>query len=187
MNATNAVDGRAQYLSFGLAGGDYAIGILKVKEILQYEEITPVPSTPRSIRGVINLRGSVVPVVDLAVKFGLEATPVTKRTCILVFEVTIAGAEMVMGLVTDSVTEVIELGPEDIEAAPSFGTGVRVDYLVGMGKVGKGFVLLLDLEKVLSADEREFVRDAADAELVDPSEGHAPVSGEPAGPSASPP
>ena len=166
MNVTNEVSGRAQYLSFGLAGGDYAIGILKVKEILQYEEITPVPSTPRSIRGVINLRGSVVPVVDLAVKFGLGATPVTKRTCILVFEATLAGAETVMGLVTDSVTEVIELGPKDIEDPPSFGTGVQVEYLVGMGKVGKGFVLLLDLDRVLSADERDFVRSASDTELV---------------------
>jgi purine-binding chemotaxis protein CheW len=184
MNVTNEVSGRAQYLSFGLAGGDYAIGILKVKEILQYEEITPLPSTPRSIRGVINLRGSVVPVVDLAVKFGLPPTSVTKRTCILVFEATIAGAETVMGLVTDSVTEVIELGPADIEEPPSFGTGVRVDYLVGMGKVGKGFVLLLDLEKVLSADEREFVRDASDTELVDLPQAD---PGDPAAPSASPP
>jgi purine-binding chemotaxis protein CheW len=184
MDATNEARGRAQYLSFGLAGGEYAIGILKVKEILQYEEITPVPSTPRSIRGVINLRGSVVPVVDLAVKFGLPATPVTKRTCILVFEATLGGAETVMGLVTDSVTEVIELGPEEIEDAPSFGTGARVDYLVGMGKVGKGFVLLLDLERVLSADEREFVREATDTELVELPEGD---PGDPAGPSASPP
>jgi purine-binding chemotaxis protein CheW len=166
MNGTNVVNARAQYLSFGLAGGDYAIGILKVKEILQYETVTPVPSTPPSIRGVINLRGSVVPVVDLAVKFGLPATPVTKRTCILVFEAVLDGADTVLGLMTDSVTEVIELGPQEIEPPPTFGARVHVDYLIGMGKVGKGFVLILDLEKVLSVDEREIVRDAAEREFV---------------------
>jgi purine-binding chemotaxis protein CheW len=154
METTNMAEARAQYLAFGLAGVEYAIGILKVREILQYETVTPIPSTPASIRGVINLRGSVVPVVDLAVKFGLPPTAVTKRTCILVFEAALDGVATVLGLVTDSVTEVIELGPKDIEAPPSFGTGVHVDYLVGMGKAGKGFVLLLDLEKLLSTSDR---------------------------------
>jgi purine-binding chemotaxis protein CheW len=154
MGSTNVTEGRSQHLAFGLAGVEYAIAILKVREILQYETVTPVPSTPASIRGVINLRGSVVPVVDLAVKFGLPPTTVTKRTCILVFEAVLDGFPTVLGLVTDSVTEVIELGPKDIEAPPSFGTGVHVDFLVGMGKVGRGFVLLLDLEKLLSIDDR---------------------------------
>ncbi len=161
MSATSGVDARAQYLAFGLAGGDYAIGILKVREILQYEVVTPVPSTPASIRGVINLRGSVVPVLDLAVKFGLAPTAVTKRTCILVFEAVLGGADTVLGLMTDSVTEVVELGPGDIEPPPSFGSRVRVEYLVGMGKVGKGFVLILDLGKVLSAEEGELVHEVA--------------------------
>ena len=131
-----------------------------MKEILQYEEVTAIPSTPRSIRGVINLRGRGVPVLDLAVKLGLDETPVTKRTCILVFEATLEGADLVLGLVTDSVTAVIELGPEDIEEPPSLGTDVRLEHLVGMGRAGKGFVLLLDLEKVLSADEGELGREA---------------------------
>jgi purine-binding chemotaxis protein CheW len=181
MNATSTMNARGQYLAFGLAGGDYAIGILKVKEILQYEAVTPVPSTPPSIRGVINLRGSVVPVVDLALKFGLDPTPVTKRTCILVFEAALDGIDTVLGLITDSVTEVIELGQQDIEAPPTFGTGVSLDYLVGMGKIGKGFVLILDLEKVLTVDEREIVRDASERELVGLPEGDEPPSAD-AGP-----
>jgi purine-binding chemotaxis protein CheW len=152
---------RLQYLAFELAGGDYAVGILKVKEILQYEELTKVPSTPRSIRGVLNLRGSVIPVVDLAVKFGLPEAAVTKRTCVLVVETAFGGVPTVMGLVADAVSEVIELGPDDIEAPPAFGTGVKVDHLVGMGKVGRKFVLLLDIDKVLSADEQDLAVAAA--------------------------
>lgn len=154
MNPSEATE-RRQYLAFALAGGDYAVGILKVKEILQYEEITKVPSTPRSIRGVLNLRGSVVPAVDLAVKFGLPEAPVTKRTCVLVVETVFDGRATVMGLVVDAVSEVIELGPADVEEPPAFGTHVKVDYLLGMGKVGTKFVLLLDIDKVLSADERD--------------------------------
>jgi purine-binding chemotaxis protein CheW len=152
---------RQQYLSFRLAGGDYAVGILKVKEILQYEEITAVPSTPPSIRGVLNLRGNVVPVIDLAVKFGAPAAPVTKRTCVVVVESELDGAAAVVGLVADAVSEVIELGRGDIEEPPAFGTGLRLEYLLGMGKVGRRFVLLLDLDKVLSVDERELAEAAA--------------------------
>jgi purine-binding chemotaxis protein CheW len=146
---------RRQYLSFCLAENDYAVEILQVKEILQYETVTPVPSVPRSIRGVINLRGAVVPVVDLAVKFGLPATPVTRRTCIVIAEAAVEGERTVLGFVADAVREVLELGPQDIEPPPSFGTKVRVEYLVGMGRAGKGFVLLLDLDRVLSAGEQE--------------------------------
>ncbi len=154
MSAQEAVN-RRQYLSFSLAGSDYAVGILQVKEILQYETVTRVPSVPPSIRGVINLRGAVVPVVDLAVKFGLPKTPVTKRTCILIVEAALGPERTVMGVMADAVQEVLELGAEDIEPPPSFGTQVRVDYLVGMGKAGKCFVLLLDLDRVISAGEKE--------------------------------
>jgi len=146
---------RNQYLSFTLAGGDYAVGILQVKEILQYEGVTRVPSVPPSVRGVLNLRGAVVPVIDLAVKFGLAATPVTNRTCVLIVEASLDGERTVMGVIADAVREVLELGPEDIEPAPAFGTQVRVDFLMGMAKAGKGFVLLLDLDRVISAGERE--------------------------------
>jgi purine-binding chemotaxis protein CheW len=166
VSSASEVAQRQQYLVFTLAAGDYGVSILKVKEILQYEEITRVPSTPRSIRGVLNLRGSVVPVVDLAVKFGLSEAPVTKRTCVLVVETVLDGLSTVMGLVADAVSEVIELGADDIEEPPSFGTRVRVDYLVGMGKVERKFVLLLDIEKVLSADERELAAAAAQGEIL---------------------
>ncbi len=176
MSSAAEIVERQQYLAFTLAGGEYAVGILKVKEILQYEELTRVPSTPRSIRGVLNLRGSVIPVVDLAVKFGLPEAPVTKRTCVLVVETAFGGIPTVMGLVADAVSEVIELGPDDVEAPPAFGTRVRVDHLVGLGKVGKKFVLLLDIDKVLSADEQDLVAAAAQVPVpAPPPAGEAPA------------
>ncbi|HEY6005750.1 MAG TPA: chemotaxis protein CheW [Anaeromyxobacter sp.] len=177
MSSPTDVIERQQYLAFALAGGEYAVGILKVKEILQYEELTRVPSTPRSIRGILNLRGSVIPVVDLAVKFGLPETAVTKRTCVLVVETAFGGVPTVMGLVAEAVSEVIELGPDEIEEPPAFGTRVKVDHLVGMGKVGRRFVLLLDIDKVLSAEEQELAGAAALAPPpieAPPGEAHAP-------------
>ncbi len=144
---------QSQYLTFYLAGEEYAIGILQVKEILEYDTLTKVPQTPPSIRGVINLRGSVVPVVDLAAKFGLPPSPITKRTCIIIVEADLDGTRTVMGVLADAVSQVMDLTPEDIEAPPAFGTHVRVDYLQGMGKVGKKFVLLLAVDHVLAAAE----------------------------------
>jgi purine-binding chemotaxis protein CheW len=164
--AANDDGARTQYLSFSLRGTEYAVGILKVKEILQFEQITPVPSTPRCVRGVINLRGQVVPVIDLASKFGLGETAPTRLTCILIVEVLLEGARTVVGVLADSVQEVVELGDADIEPTPAFGTQVKVDFLLGVGKIGKGFVLLLDLDRVISADEREFARDVAAGEAA---------------------
>lgn len=161
---------RDQYLTFELAGSEYGIGILGVKEILQYETITPVPSVPRSVRGVINLRGSVVPVVDLAIRFGLTETAVTGKTCILIAEVRQEGRPTVMGLMVDAVCAVIELGAQDIEPPPAFGTRVRVDYLLGAGKVGdKRLVLLLDVERVISTDERDAAGRIGGTPAVDPA------------------
>ena len=151
MSAVQEVVEQTQYLTFSLVGEEYAIGILRVREILEYDTLTTVPQTPPCIRGVINLRGSVVPVVDLAVKFGLPATPITKRTCIVIVEADLDGTPTVMGVMADAVSQVMDLAPQDIEAPPAFGTRVRVDYLRGMGKVGKRFVLLLDVDRVLSA------------------------------------
>ncbi len=170
MSAQEAAE-RRLYLCFSFAGNDYAIGVLQAKEILQYDTVTRIPSVPPSIRGVINLRGAVVPVIDLAVKLGLPETAVTKRTCILIVEVDLRDERTVMGVMAEAVQEVLELGPEDIEPPPSFGTQIRVDYLVGMGKAGKGFVLLLDLDRVISAGEKELA-----AHLEKPEES----SGEPA-------
>lgn len=161
--AANEDGARTQYLSFSLRDTEYAVGILNVKEILQYEQTTRVPSTPRSVRGVINLRGQVVPVVDLAAKFGLGETTPGRLTCILIVEARIDGTPAVVGVLADSVQEVIELGKDDVEPTPAFGTQVRVDFLLGVGKIGKRFVLLLDLDRVISADEGEFAREVAAA------------------------
>ncbi len=142
-----------QYLTFRIAGETYAIGVLQVKEILRFETITAVPSTPASIRGVINLRGSVVPVVDLAVKFGFPESPITKLSCIVIVEVNLGGEQAVMGVMTDSVSQVVEYLPEDIQPPPPFGTNVSTDYLVGMGTSDDKFVLILDIDQVLTAEE----------------------------------
>ena len=151
VNELTREDGiQTQYLTFTMAQEDFAVGILKVKEIIEYDTLTKVPSLPISVRGVINLRGSVVPVVDLAVKFGLAGNVVTKRTCIVIVEVIIDGEKKVMGIIADAVNQVMELQASDIGPPPSFGTQVRVDFLQGMGKVGKGFVQILDVNKVLS-------------------------------------
>ena len=151
--ATREVTEQQQYLTFLLADEEYAISILKVKEIIQYDTVTTVPKTPKWVRGVINLRGAVVPVVDLAVKFGLEQRPVTKTTCIVIVETKYEERNTTMGVIAEAVSQVMELTPEDIQAVPEFGTRVKVDYLFGMARLGKKFALLLDADKVLSANE----------------------------------
>lgn len=143
----------AQYLTFRLVGEEYGIQLLQVKEIIEYQRPTQVPGVPAAIRGVINLRGSVVPVIDLAVKFGLPAAEVTRQTCIVIVEVMLEGAATVMGIVTDAVSEVMDLTPEQVEGTPSFGVKVNLDFLKGLGKVGQRFVLILDVDKVLTTEE----------------------------------
>jgi purine-binding chemotaxis protein CheW len=142
-----------QYLTFMIGGEEYAISLLKVKEIIEYDTVTQVPKTPEWIRGVINLRGSVVPVIDLAVKFRQAPSVAGKLTCIVITEVKSGDEAAVMGIMADSVRQVIDLKPQDIEEPPTFGTRVKVDYLLGMARSGKKFCLLLDTEKVLSTDE----------------------------------
>jgi len=142
-----------QYLTFFLADEEYAVGIQRVKEIIEYTAITKVPKVPMWIRGVINLRGNVVPVVDLAVRFGMEERPVTKTTCIVIVEVQQESERAVMGVIADAVNQVIDLAPKDIEEPPAFGTRVRLEYLFGMGKLGKKFALILNIDSVLSAAE----------------------------------
>lgn len=144
---------RAQYLTFSLSGGEYAIAVLRVREIIEHESVTRVPSTPDFVRGVINLRGRVVPVVDLALKFGLAPSPVTKRTCIVIVEAGSAGERVVMGVLADAVNQVVDFAAGEIEAPPSFGAPIRVDFLAGLGKLGDEFVLILDTDRVLSTDE----------------------------------
>jgi purine-binding chemotaxis protein CheW len=142
-----------QFLTFFLADEEYAINIQRVKEIIEYSTVTKVPKVPEWIRGVINLRGNVVPVVDLAVRFGLAESPVTKATCIVIVEVEQDSERTVMGVIADAVNQVIDLTPKDIEEPPEFGTRVRLEYLFGMGKLGKKFALILNIDTVLSNTE----------------------------------
>src|SRR5512133_932328 len=150
-----------QYLSFVVGGTDFGVPILKVKEILQYEGVTRVPGTPASIRGVINVRGAVVPVIDLGVKFGKPEVPETKRTCVLVVETRTKDETLTLGVIADAVSEVVDLANDDIEPPPAFGTGVKLDHITGMRKVGKGFVSLLDIARVLTASEADLAAAAA--------------------------
>jgi purine-binding chemotaxis protein CheW len=142
-----------QYLTFMIGGEEYAVSLLKVKEIIEYDIVTAIPKTPEWVRGVINLRGNVVPVIDLAVKFRQAPSAAGKLTCIVITEVQCEGEATVMGVMADSVRQVIDLKPQDIEVPPTFGTRVKVDCLLGMARSGKKFCLLLDTEKVLSTDE----------------------------------
>ena len=142
-----------QYLSFHIAGEEYAIPVLRVKEIIEYETVTRVPATPPAIRGVINMRGSVVPVVDLAIKFGLPETAITKWTCVVIVELEQEGERVVMGVMADNASQVLDLGVGDIVDPPSFGTQVNVDYLLGMARAGRKFTLILDIDKLLSREE----------------------------------
>src|SRR5215471_11204772 len=151
--ATNEAVEQRQYLTFLLADEEYAISILRVKEIIGYDTVTSVPKTPKWIRGVINLRGNVVPVVDLAVRFGLGERPVTKTSCIIIVEWQLRNQNTLMGVMADAVSQVMDISAGDIQAVPDFGTRVKVDYLHGMAQLGKKFALLLDIDKVLSADE----------------------------------
>lgn len=144
-----------QYLSFIIAGEEYALGILQVKEIIEYDTVTRVPGVPAWVRGVFNLRGSVVPVVDLSVKLGMQPSTLTRWSCIVVVEVKLGGERVVLGLLSDAIGQVIELEPGAVVPPPAFGTPVQGDYLLGMGRLGtsKKFVLLLDIDKVLSSQE----------------------------------
>ncbi|QSQ20907.1 purine-binding chemotaxis protein CheW [Pyxidicoccus parkwayensis] len=153
MSASTEKAARSNYLSFVIAGEEYAVGILRVREIIEHCPITRVPGMPAAVQGVINLRGSVVPVVDLAVKFGMPPRPVTRWSCFVIVEVALDGQQTAIGLLTDSVSEVLELGPDDIEAPPAFGTRVRLDFLLGMGRHDDRFIMLLDLDRLLSVTE----------------------------------
>ena len=151
----------AQYLTFMLAGEIFAIGILAVKEIIEYHGLTEVPMMPACVRGVINLRGAVVPVMDMLARFGRPPSPITKRSCIVIVEVEAGDEHQVIGVVVDAVNEVLDIAPADIEPAPAFGARIRSDFIQGMGKVKGKFVILLDPNCVLSIDEIATAGDTA--------------------------
>jgi len=144
---------RDQYLAFVLGGEAFAMEIRSIREVIQYGGLTEVPLMPAFIRGVINLRGSVVPVIDLAVRFGRALTEINRRTCIVILEVEHAGDMVTLGVIVDNVSEVLEIGLSEIEPAPAFGSNLRSEFLAGVGKVGGKFVILLDVNHVLSIDE----------------------------------
>jgi purine-binding chemotaxis protein CheW len=142
-----------QYLTFKLADETFALDVAKVREILEQSNITKVPQTPEFMRGVINLRGSVVPVIDMRLKFGMTATEQTVNTCIIVAEVEMSDETIVLGALADSVQEVIEMEPEQIEAAPHIGTRLNTDFIKGMGKHDGRFIMILDIDKVFTSEE----------------------------------
>lgn len=160
-----------QYLTFFMGGEEYGAGILKVKEIIEFDSLTKVPMTPPWIRGVLNLRGSVVAVVDLAVKFGLPPSEISDRTCVVIVEIDSEVEKSVMGIIVDAVSQVVEFSADEIEPPPAFGTRVHVEYLQGMGKLDDKFVLLIDTDRILAAEELMEVsaleRDEADGESTE--------------------
>ena len=142
-----------QYLTFVLGREIFAINILNIKEIIEYGQLTEVPKMPAFIRGVINLRGAVVPVIDMAARFDKPAADITRKTCIVIIEVAHAGGTQVVGIMVDAVNEVVDIEPGNIEPAPTFGANIRADFIEGMGKIEGKFIILLNVNKVLSVDE----------------------------------
>ncbi len=146
-----------QFLTFIMSGETYGINILDIKEIIEYGNLTPVPMMPDFIAGVINLRGSVVPIVNLIKRFGDTASAISKRTSIVIIELDNNDRKTEIGIIVDIVNEVIELTESDIEPAPSFGARIRADFIKGMGKIGEQFLILLDVDHVLSIEELSVV------------------------------
>jgi purine-binding chemotaxis protein CheW len=159
--SVSSITETTQYLTFKLDEEVFALDVAKVREILEYTTVTKVPRTPDFMRGVINLRGSVVPVIDLRLKFGMTATDQTVNTCIIVAEVGVEGETILLGALADSVQEVDEMEPGQIEAAPHIGTRLNTDFIRGMGKQDGNFVMILDIDKVFETDELAMIADAA--------------------------
>jgi purine-binding chemotaxis protein CheW len=161
------LDKEGKYLTFALANEEYGLEILKVREIIGYMNITAVPQTPDYVKGIINLRGQVIPVIDLRAKFGMNTTDVTEETCIIVVEITQGGRSFNTGIVVDHVQEVLDIAGKDIEDAPHFDSSVNTDFILGMGKVGDSVKILLDIDKVLAGvrlNDVKTMSDVSDAE-----------------------
>ncbi len=150
-----------KYLTFTLDNEEYGISILKIKEIIGMMPITTVPQTPEFVKGVINLRGKVIPVMDLRLRFGMDGIDYNERTCIIVVEITSQAGTVMIGVVVDAVSEVMNIKGEDIEETPTFGTKLNTDYILGMAKMEGGVKILLDIDQVLSAEEVASLEKAA--------------------------
>ncbi len=149
-----------QYLTFKLGDEVFALDISKVREVLDFTTVTKVPRTPDFMRGVINLRGSVVPVVDLRLKFGMTLTEKTVNTCVIIVEVTVDGETTVLGALADSVQEVLDLGAEQVSPPPKIGTKLRTEFIRGMGNRNDHFLIILDIDRVFSVEELSGVQSA---------------------------
>ena len=155
-----AIQETTQYLTYMLDDEIFALDISKVREVLDFTSVTKVPRTPEFMRGVINLRGSVVPVVDLRLKFGMSQTEQTINTCIIIVEVTVDNETTILGALADSVQEVLDLTPDQIEPAPKIGTKLNTDFIIGMGRRDNRFIIILDINKVFSTDELALVENS---------------------------
>ncbi len=151
--ATAPVERREQYLAFSLGGETFAMDIGSIREVIQFGGITEVPLMPPFIRGVINLRGSVVPVIDLLVRFGRSAGAVAHRTCIVILELAQGDGSAELGVMVDNVSEVLSIAASEVEPAPAFGSDIRAEFIAGVAKVGERFVILLDVNHMLAVDE----------------------------------
>ena len=161
-------DARAEYLTFFVRDEEYAVGLRRVREVIPFDTITRIPHMPPALRGVTNLRGQVVPVLDMSIKFHGIETAVDARTCIVLVESIVDGEPAVLGLLTEAVGQVLALTDGDIVAPPSFGVPIRTEFLAGMGRVGKKFALLLDIDRLLALDE------LLSARLAEPVDDHTP-------------
>jgi len=155
-----------QYLIFRAGGEQFAVGISSIREIIEYREVTAVPMMPDYLRGIINLRGRVVPVIDLLARFGRDSTEVSQRTCIVIMEVESNDERQYIGIVVDAVNAVLEIADADIEPPPSFGAKLRKDFISGMGKIGEKFVILLDIAHVLSVEELAILADVSEEDAA---------------------
>ena len=168
-NGQTADEARGQYLLFLHGGQTFAFSILKLKEIIEYQMPTQVPMLPASIRGVINLRGAVVPVMDLSLRFGGAARATTRRSCIVILEIEQDDARQDVGVIVDAVNEVLEIASSDIEPAPTFGARIRPDFIAGVAKVAGKLVVVLDVDRVLNAGDMAELARADGVEPTDPA------------------
>jgi purine-binding chemotaxis protein CheW len=157
-----------KFLTFLMANEKYGLEILKVREIMGMMDVTSIPTTPAFIRGVINLRGKVIPVVDLRLKFGIEGKEDTQRTCIIVVHLTHTAQEMTMGIIVDEVSDVLDIDQNQIEPPPSFGANIRTDFILGMGKVDQKVMTMLDIDRVLTEQEVALVESSAEKTRLQP-------------------
>jgi len=160
---TNLLEKEGKYLTFALGPEEYGLEILKVREIIGYMEITAIPQTPHHVKGVINLRGQVIPVIDLRAKFGMDTAEVTEETCVIVVEANQGKRKFSTGVIVDYVQEVLDIAHKDIENAPQFGSSVDTEFILGMGKIGDSVKILLDIDKVLVGEDLSDIAGNSDA------------------------